>query len=176
MCDQKIQEFLASRGLAIWDYNLLETSPVPDTVRYDVLRRAGGKCELCGVSAKERPHHVDHILPRSRKGKNDPDNLQALCSTCNLGKGNRDATDFRRTAPAKVEGCAFCADDVAAREIETNGTVFAVKDAYPVTDWRRGRDSNPRYRKTVQQISSLPPSSTQPPLRASDLSSVINGL
>lgn len=95
LCDQKIQEFLEKRGLATWNYRLLETQPVPDTIRYDVLKRAGGKCELCGCSAKERPLHVDHIIPRSKGGKNDMTNLQALCELCNLakGKGNCEYSD-----------------------------------------------------------------------------------
>jgi len=135
LCDQKIQEFLEKRGLATWDYSLMETDPVPDTVRFDVLRRAGGRCELCGVSSKERPLHVDHIIPRSKRGKNDPDNLQALCAKCNLGKGNRDATDFRGSRPEKEDGCPFCAEDMGERTVETNGSVFAVRDAYPVTEW-----------------------------------------
>lgn len=134
LCDQKIQEFLERRGLATWDYRLLETEPVPDTVRYDVLRRAEGKCELCGVSSKERPLHVDHILPRSRKGTNDMDNLQALCDRCNLAKGNRDDTDFRRLADeSRQKGCAFCVADIEKRVVERNGSVFVIEDKYPVT-------------------------------------------
>jgi hypothetical protein len=38
ICDRKIQEFLQKRGLATWESSLIETEPVPDTVRYDVLR------------------------------------------------------------------------------------------------------------------------------------------
>jgi len=134
LCDQKIQEFLEKRGLATWDYRLLEMEPVPDTVRYDVLRRAGGKCELCGCSSKERPIHVDHILPRSRKGKNDIDNLQALCDRCNLAKGNRDDTDFRdHGVETRQRGCVFCSSDLDKRIIERNGGVFAIEDKYPVT-------------------------------------------
>jgi len=32
---------------------------------------------------------VDHILPRSEGGTDDPDNLQALCWRCNQDKGAR---------------------------------------------------------------------------------------
>ncbi len=133
LCDQKIQEFLEKRGLATWNYRLLEMEPVPDTIRYDVLKRAGGKCELCGCSAKERPLHVDHIIPRSKGGKNDMANLQALCERCNLAKGNRDATDFRPHETGKDKGCLFCSSDIQKRTIETNATVFAVEDKFPVT-------------------------------------------
>jgi hypothetical protein len=95
LCNERIGEFLASRGIAIWDFDLIATDPVPESVRYDVLRRAGGKCALCGKSKAEEPLEVDHIVPRSRGGGNGIENLQALCRTCNRGKSNRDATDFR---------------------------------------------------------------------------------
>lgn len=135
LCDQKIQEFLERRGLSTWDYRLLETEPVPDTIRYDVLRRAKGTCDLCGCSAKERPLQVDHIIPRSKLGSNDPENLQALCDLCNRAKSNRDQTDFREREPVgKVDGCAFCGDKVQERVIEKNGSVFAILDKYPVTE------------------------------------------
>lgn len=134
LCDQKIQEFLEKRGLATWNYRLLEMDPVPDTIRFDVLRRAGGKCELCGCSSKERPLHVDHIIPRSKRGTNDLDNLQALCEQCNLAKSNRDDTDFREHTKAhKQAGCLFCGEEIQKRIIEVNGTVFAIEDKYPVT-------------------------------------------
>lgn len=48
LCEQKIQEFLESKGLATWDYWLFEDDPVPDSMRYEVLRRGMGRCALCG--------------------------------------------------------------------------------------------------------------------------------
>lgn len=66
--------------------------------RYDALRKNNGKCELCG-SGKHNGSllHVDHIKPRSRYPELELDlnNLQVLCDECNLGKGNRDTTDWR---------------------------------------------------------------------------------
>ena len=95
LCEEKMQAFIESRGLAIWDHRLLETDPVPNSVRYQVLKAAGGKCELCGVAAKDAVLHVDHIQPRSKGGTNSIANLQCLCEQCNLGKSNRADTDFR---------------------------------------------------------------------------------
>lgn len=94
-CTQKLAEFLQRRGLAAWDYRLIESDPVPTDVRYKVLAAAKGRCTLCGARSAERRIEVDHIVPRSRGGSNDISNLQALCDVCNRGKSNLDDTDFR---------------------------------------------------------------------------------
>lgn len=54
--------------------------------RWDVLRRDGGTCVACGSTEHLT---VDHILPVSRGGTNEPDNLQCLCRHCNSTKGKR---------------------------------------------------------------------------------------
>ena len=95
LCEERMQDFIASRGLAIWNHRLVDTQPVPNSVRYQVLKSANGKCVLCGISATEAALHVDHIVPRSEGGTNDIENLQCLCEQCNLGKSNKDDTDFR---------------------------------------------------------------------------------
>lgn len=72
-------------------------------VRYFALKANDGKCELCGASkATGAVLHVDHILPRSKwpKLQLEPSNLQVLCADCNLGKSNKDDTDWRRAAVA----------------------------------------------------------------------------
>ena len=69
-------------------------------VRYEVLKRSRGCCELCGMGPTVRkPLHVDHIKPRSRFPDLELDltNLQVLCADCNLGKGARDCVDWRRS-------------------------------------------------------------------------------
>jgi ATP adenylyltransferase len=131
-CDQKIQEFLEKRGLSTWQF--LESDPVPETIRYEVLRRSHGKCQLCGCSSTDFPLHVDHIIPRSKKGTNDPDNLQALCERCNLAKGNRDTTDFRKPIELQaIPDCPFCPNETETRIIEKCRSVYAILDKYPVT-------------------------------------------
>ena len=135
LCEQRLQEYIQKRGLAIWDYRMLDTAPVPDNLRYQVLAQADGRCALCGATKKERPLDVDHIIPRSRGGKTVLENLQLLCSKCNRTKGNKDETDFRDFRPEeRVDGCPFCLKSDDPRVLMTNGTVFAVADKCPVTD------------------------------------------
>lgn len=60
-------------------------------VRFLVMQRDHFKCCLCGASpAKDSSVelHIDHITPWSKGGKTTIDNLQTLCSKCNLGKSN----------------------------------------------------------------------------------------
>lgn len=95
LCDQKIDEYIQKRGDKIWEHRKFSNKAVPGSLRYEVLKRAKGKCELCGVDRKIKSLDVDHIIPKSKGGANDISNLQALCFTCNRAKGNRDDTDFR---------------------------------------------------------------------------------
>lgn len=73
-------------------------------VRYEILRKFGPKCMLCG----NHGNHVDHIKPRSRfpSIELDPTNLQILCEPCNVGKSNVYTDDWRKGAspgpPAKA--------------------------------------------------------------------------
>lgn len=60
-------------------------------LRYKVLTRDNFKCCVCGASpAKDSSVelHVDHITPWSKGGETEIENLQTLCSKCNLGKSD----------------------------------------------------------------------------------------
>ncbi len=134
ICEEKIQEYIKSRGIGIWDYRLLDQSTVPDLLRYRVLSESGGRCALCGVTKDEQPLDVDHIIPRSLGGKTVYENLQVLCAKCNRSKGNRDATDFRKThSQERPEGCEFCQAAQSDRVLMDNGHAFAIPDLHPVT-------------------------------------------
>ena len=61
-------------------------------VRFSVLKRDYFKCVLCGDSPSSNPActlHVDHIVPWSKGGRTSVENLRSLCSSCNVGRGNR---------------------------------------------------------------------------------------
>lgn len=63
--------------------------------RYKTLVKYGKVCQCCGASNVVL--HVDHIKPRSKYPhlELDIDNLQVLCEACNVGKSNKDVTDWR---------------------------------------------------------------------------------
>ena len=61
-----------------------------DSLRYDILKRDGFKCVLCGRAASDGVQlHVDHIKPVSKGGKTVSNNLRTLCDQCNLGKSDK---------------------------------------------------------------------------------------
>ena len=67
-----------------------ERGAITDSMRYDVLRRDGFKCVLCGASAKDGVRlQVDHIMPVSKGGRSVMSNLRTLCERCNTGKSNK---------------------------------------------------------------------------------------
>lgn len=70
-----------------------QRSLMTDSLRYDVMKRDGFRCVLCGARAMDGVKlHVDHIRPVSKGGKTELPNLRTLCERCNLGK--RDKFDF----------------------------------------------------------------------------------
>lgn len=68
-------------------------------VRFEALKKSDGCCDLCGRSKRDHGVvlHVDHIKPRSKFPHLEltATNLQVLCEECNMGKSNRDDTDWR---------------------------------------------------------------------------------
>jgi 5-methylcytosine-specific restriction endonuclease McrA len=66
--------------------------------RSGVMRRDGYRCIYCGIQAGETrgsrvlykdAFTIDHLIPRSRGGKNTWGNTACACPTCNQRKGDR---------------------------------------------------------------------------------------
>ncbi len=60
-------------------------------MRFMVFKRDNFRCCVCGASPAKDPLvelHVDHIIPWSKGGETVIDNLQTLCTKCNLGKSD----------------------------------------------------------------------------------------
>ncbi len=54
----------------------------------ELIRKQEGKCAICGTNITQAGMHVDHIIPWDYVGDELADNLQGLCSDCNLHKSN----------------------------------------------------------------------------------------
>ena len=65
-----------------------ERAKMTPQLRYAIIRRDLYRCRACGFSVQDGAQlHVDHIVPVSAGGETALNNLQTLCSACNLGKG-----------------------------------------------------------------------------------------
>lgn len=74
--------------------------PVPFN-RRNVLRRDTFVCQYCG-SREELT--LDHVMPRSRGGRHNWENVVTACRNCNQRKGDR--TPEEAAMPLRVKPCA----------------------------------------------------------------------
>ena len=136
LCDDSIQDYLNKRGDVLWKHRASDSGYISGSTRYNVLKRAKYRCELCGAHESQIALHVDHIIPRSKGGPDELSNFQALCQTCNTNKRAEDDTDFRGILDSYSDrdaDCIFC-NHCAGRIIAENELCFAIRDGFPVTD------------------------------------------
>lgn len=57
-------------------------------LRFEILRRDGHTCRYCGAMAPDVPMTVDHVIPTTLGGSDEPNNLVAACQDCNAGKSS----------------------------------------------------------------------------------------
>ena len=92
-----INEVNQSKGKASKAKNNLKKSTakpkksryISSTVRFAILNRDNYRCLACGANAKETKLQIDHIIPISKGGSNNIENLQTLCIDCNRGKSDK---------------------------------------------------------------------------------------
>lgn len=85
--DKKVQKVTVENNILEEDKRDIKLG-----LRYNVLKRDFFKCVLCGISPAVNPTtilHIDHIVPFSKGGKTEINNLRTLCKDCNLGKSNK---------------------------------------------------------------------------------------
>lgn len=59
---------------------------VSKRLRFEIFRRDNHACRYCGASAPEATLTIDHVVPVTLGGTDDPSNLVAACKDCNSGK------------------------------------------------------------------------------------------
>lgn len=78
--------------------------------RKNIMKRDGNRCQYCGASSDLT---IDHVLPRSRNGKDTWENLVTACNKCNHKKGNRTPSEADmplRRAPFRPNHIIFLRD------------------------------------------------------------------
>jgi 5-methylcytosine-specific restriction endonuclease McrA len=63
--------------------------------RFRIFVRDGFRCQYCTKRFAAQALTLDHILPRSRGGADDQENLATSCIACNQRKGNRTPDEAR---------------------------------------------------------------------------------
>ncbi len=61
----------------------------PAFTRFNVFLRDRFSCQYCGERFPTPELTFDHVIPRSRGGRTNWENVVTACSVCNLKKGNR---------------------------------------------------------------------------------------
>jgi hypothetical protein len=63
-------------------------SDLSPAMRAMVVRRAGERCEYCGLAqtGQEAVFHIDHVIPRVAGGPTVDENLALACVSCSLHK------------------------------------------------------------------------------------------
>uniref|UniRef100_A0A7V4E329 HNH endonuclease n=1 Tax=candidate division WOR-3 bacterium TaxID=2052148 RepID=A0A7V4E329_UNCW3 len=79
-------EFPVPSVIRILKYINYRTQEVPLN-RKNILKRDNYQCQYCGT--KEAPMTVDHVIPKTRGGKDEWTNLVCACVKCNNKKGDR---------------------------------------------------------------------------------------
>lgn len=97
-------ELVESNGEKIHSINLVIDAPLVVRLRHYVriprnlpmplsrraiLTRDGYTCQYCGAQPGREELTIDHVLPRSRGGRTDWENVTTACGECNRRKANK---------------------------------------------------------------------------------------
>ena len=108
--------------------------------RAAIYERDGWACAYCGRGPRDRQDahqaHVvlslDHLVPRSQGGTNEPRNLVSACISCNSSRRDR---DWREFAPGGAqERIGWLIEQPL--DIETGRAIVASLKMYPVEELR----------------------------------------
>lgn len=96
-CHQK-QDWVPP-GVAFWDGVNREPygSPRKKITNADKTRiwcRDLHECQYCG--ARDKPLHIDHVVPKRLGGGDHDNNLKTACRDCNLSKGSKTLEEWRQ--------------------------------------------------------------------------------
>lgn len=77
--------------------------PISKRTRFEVFKRDSFTCQYCAAKPPLVPLEVDHIIPVSKGGLNQIDNLITACFDCNRGKSDKELTSIPESLIDKNE-------------------------------------------------------------------------
>lgn len=83
--------------------------------RLRIMARDKMRCQYCGAKGAPFELTLDHIMPRSRGGRSDPENLCAACPPCNQRKGDRTPDEARMPLLATPSALRYGLDKAMLR-------------------------------------------------------------
>ena len=86
------QEFKAPTVIRLRQFIKVPYREIPLT-RKNVFQRDQNCCKYCGQTNKKLS--IDHVIPRSRGGTDNWENVITACLQCNVSKGNRTPAEAR---------------------------------------------------------------------------------
>lgn len=138
--------------------------PVSKRVRYEVLKRDGYTCKYCGTTADDGAKlTVDHVIPRTLGGSNDPSNLVAACRDCNYGKAST-SPDDRTVADVDAKALEWAAalqrvaDQRRADQAALDETVDAFVAGWAAWTYGEGKCPIPKgqgWRTSIERFVSV---------------------
>lgn len=96
----QVASSLIKRGRAIWivkNKKIKITQSVYDwkELKNSIIKEENRLCYICGEFIPEnKPATVDHIIPRSKFGKDERENLHCCCKRCNDDKLDMTLYDY----------------------------------------------------------------------------------
>jgi 5-methylcytosine-specific restriction endonuclease McrA len=94
--------------------------------RASILIRDRFRCQYCGAKGNQFELTLDHIIPRSRGGRTEADNLCAACKSCNQRKGDRTPDEARMP---------LLANPAALRYGLERSAIYHIAESRP--EWRK---------------------------------------
>lgn len=80
---------VAPDGLQAWCKECMKSKNNYYQLRWKVLLRDNFTCQYCGLTPKDNIKlEIDHIIPKSKKGVDNINNLITACHLCNKGKSD----------------------------------------------------------------------------------------
>lgn len=106
----------------------------------NILVRDSYRCMYCGKRGTGNELELEHIVPKSRGGKNTWENLVAACRKCNQKKGDRTPEEagmtlIHRPLPASIHTSKFLLRQLGSEVKEWDRYLFT--DSSADTSWMK---------------------------------------